>query len=102
MMDAMEYPLYHLDGIGALPHLDMLLELPNLRAIQWVPGAGKERLAQWYDVIRKILGARKSVQVFAQVDEVDDLIANVGTRGLLISVSGSEEELIKLAEKMEI
>lgn len=101
MVDSMEFPLYHLDGIGALPHLSLLLQIPRLRAIQWVPGAGKERIAQWYEVIKKILDAKKSIQVFAQVDEVDDLIKNVGTQGLLITVSGSEEELIKLMENME-
>lgn len=63
-MDAMDCPFYHLDGAGALNHLDTLLEIPQLKVIQWVPGAGKERLDQWYDVIRRILAAKKSVQVY--------------------------------------
>lgn len=101
MVDVMEYPLYHLDGIGALPHLPFLLQIPRLRAIQWVPGAGRERIDQWYEVINKILQARKSVQVFVQAAEVEELVENVGTRGLLMTVSGSEEELLRLADQME-
>jgi hypothetical protein len=63
--------------------------------IQWQPGAGKERLSQWYDLIEYILSQRKSVQVYAQADEVDDLIKNVGARGLLIvcpNISNQEAE----------
>ncbi|NLO36424.1 MAG: hypothetical protein GX112_08745, partial [Clostridiaceae bacterium] len=30
--------LYHLDGPGELVHLDLLCTIPNLHAIQWVPG----------------------------------------------------------------
>ena len=33
--------IFHLDGPGAIPHLDSLLSLPRLNGIQWVPGDGK-------------------------------------------------------------
>jgi len=39
--DALDYPFYHLDGPGQLRHLDILLGIPNLRGIQWIPGAGQ-------------------------------------------------------------
>ncbi len=83
MIEAMDYPLFHLDGQGMLPHLDMLLEIEELKAIQWQPGAGKERLDQWYPVIQKILAAGKSCQVFAEAAEIDDLERNVGHQGML-------------------
>jgi len=86
IIDSMDYSLYHLDGIGAIGHLDALLEIDNLNAIQWVPGAGKERLDQWYGLIKRILQAGKSVQVFAQPDEVEGLVDAVGPKGLLITV----------------
>lgn len=100
MVDAMDYPFYHLDGEPALSHLDYLLDIPALKAIQWVPGYGQERLDQWHDVIRRILAAGKSVQVFGGVDEVDDLLENVGTRGVLIGITGSDvEEVEPLLER---
>jgi hypothetical protein len=98
-IDAMEYAFYHLDGIGAIKHLDTLLAIPKLKVIQWVPGAGKERLSDWYELIRKILSAGKSVQVYAKADEVDDLVRNVGARGLLITVEASEEQAKRLMER---
>jgi hypothetical protein len=95
-MAAMDCPFYHLDGIGALSHLDTLLGIEALKVIQWVPGAGKERLDQWYEVLRRILGAGKSVQVYAEAGEVGDLVANVGARGLLVTVRASRTEAEQL------
>jgi len=98
-MAAMDCPFYHLDGIGALNHLGTLLEIEALKVIQWVPGAGKERLDQWYEVIRRILAAGKSVQVYGEADEVEGLVDNVGARGLLITVSASRQEAEQLIDR---
>jgi hypothetical protein len=98
-MAAMDCPFYHLDGIGALNHLDTLLEIDALAVIQWVPGAGKERLDQWYEVIRRILDANKSVQVYANADEVDELVATVGARGLLVTVHATRQEAERLMDR---
>ena len=99
IVNAMDYPLYHLDGDGALVHLDELLKIENLKAIQWQPGAGKERLDLWYDVIKKIIAGGKACQVFAEPDEIDALVENVGTKGLLAVVKNATnkqaEELMK-------
>lgn len=55
--------IYHLDGIGALKHLDALLTLDNLKAIQWVYGVGQPGPTAWVDVYRKILDAGKLVMI---------------------------------------
>jgi len=100
LIDSLDYAMYHLDGTGALSHLDTLLGIKNLRAIQWVPGSGHESVSQWYDLIRHILSRGKSVEVFAGMDEVDDLAKNVGTRGLLIYTGvSSPDEAASLLEK---
>ncbi|NQT58204.1 MAG: hypothetical protein HQ557_04395 [Bacteroidetes bacterium] len=86
----LDYPLYHLDGIGAIPHLDALLQIDEIKAIQWVPGAGKEPIAQWYELIEKIVNKGKSIQVFAKPEEVDDLVKHVGSNRLLVTVTDAE------------
>ena len=86
MVDVMDYPLYHLDDKASLSHLDTLLGIKEFKAIQWIPGAGMEALPQWYDIIRRILGAGKSVQLFGQIEEVEPLLETVGTRGILVSI----------------
>ena len=59
--------IYHLDGVGELKHLDMLLTLPNLKAIQWVYGVGQPGPEAWGDVYRKILDAGKQVMIIENV-----------------------------------
>jgi hypothetical protein len=98
-VDFLDYPMYHLDGPGAVKHLDCLLEIEKLKVIQWIPGAGKEEITQWYGLIRKILDSGKSAQVFCNVDEVDDLVKNVGTKGLLINLYDANNQNIEKLSK---
>ncbi len=94
--EAIEYPLYHLDGPSAICHLDSLLTIPNLRAVQWVPGAGEEEITQWYGLIRRILASGKSAQVFCTPEELAPLIDAVGPDRLLVTVNGLTEEKLQL------
>jgi len=58
-------PFFHLDGPGMLTHLNSLLAIPELKGIQWVPGAGQPDITEWPDVYRTIRAAGKRVQFFA-------------------------------------
>lgn len=55
--------IYHLDGIGELVHLDMLLGIEKLKAVQWVPGDGKPGTMHWLDVYKRILNAGKQIMI---------------------------------------
>jgi 5-methyltetrahydrofolate--homocysteine methyltransferase len=59
----LERSLYHLDGIGALTHLDSLLDIETLDAIQWIPGANKGDADEWLDVYKKIAAKNKKIQL---------------------------------------
>jgi len=54
---------YHLDGIGQLAHLNSLLEIEELKGIQWVPGTGQAGAECWPEVYRKVHAAGKLIQV---------------------------------------
>ena len=54
-----------MDGPGQLPHLDLLLSIPELKGIQWIPGDGQPNITKWPEVYRKIRKAGKLVQFFA-------------------------------------
>ena len=84
-MHTVDHRIYHLDGPGAIHHLDALLALPELHAIQWVPGAGRRQIMQWVPLIRRIQSKGKGVQVFASPDEVEPLLREVKPEGLLIN-----------------
>ena len=66
-MKRLKHTIYHLDGIGAKKHLDALLTLPELNAIQWVYGVGQPGPEAWGDVYRKVLDAGKQVMIIENV-----------------------------------
>ena len=101
----LDYAMYHLDGEQCLPHLDTLLEIEPLRAIEWTPlgccrdeGGGR---AKWYDLYRQILRAGKSVQAIqVKYEEVIPLLDAVGGRGMFITTKAeTEADAHKLEEK---
>lgn len=108
-MEPLERSIFHLDGPDALQHLELLLELPRLDAVQWVYGAGRGPAARWMDVYRRILGAGKSVMLLAQ-DPADALavLSEVGPRGLFISVEqrfdtvGEAESFVRDVERLSL
>ncbi len=55
--------IYHLDGIGQLNHLDMILSIKDLKAIQWVYGTGQPGSLHWMDVYKKIVDAGKQIMI---------------------------------------
>ena len=80
--------IYHLDGPRALRSLDLLLETPNLHAVQWAFGAGNGTWRDWVHVYRHIQQARKGFQVFLFARDIDDFIeAFPDPRGAFLSVS---------------
>jgi len=80
--------IYHLDGPGALRHLDSLLAIPELDALQWVPGAGNEGFHKWVHVYQKAQAAGKGIQVVCSVDELDLVMDTLDPHGLFLSVGG--------------
>ncbi|MEZ4734481.1 MAG: hypothetical protein R3E79_45905 [Caldilineaceae bacterium] len=86
-MEPLEHSIFHLDGPQALRHLDLLLDLPHLDAVQWVYGAGRGPAARWIEVYQRIRQAGKSLQLIAQ-DAQDALtvLKAIGPAGVLVSV----------------
>jgi hypothetical protein len=76
--------IYHLDGPGALRHLEMLLDIDKLDAIQWVYGAGRGPATRWLDVYRQVQAAGKSVLVTFEPQELDDIIAGLRPEGVIL------------------
>lgn len=77
-----EASLYHLDGPNALQHLNSLLGIAELNAIQWVPGAGHGRPSDWIPLYQRIQAAGKGLQIFAAADEIDTLASALKPNGV--------------------
>lgn len=83
----LERTIFHLDGPQALHHLDLMLRLPHLNAVQWVFGAGHGPAAKWLGVYRRCLAAGKAIQVLAEdPDDALTVLRELGPDGLWLAV----------------
>ena len=83
----LDYSMYHLDGTHCVCHLDTLLKIGALDAIQWTAQSGIEPVwhERWHPMYRRILDAGKSVQILGvPVDKMDFVLNAVGSRGVYI------------------
>ena len=101
----LDHSLYHLDGTQAMVHLDTLLAIKPLDAIEWTPQAGIETGGhkRWHDLYRRILAAGKSVQVVnVEPDEVRPLLDAIGPKGVYMLIQFKDEleaeQVLKLVE----
>ena len=98
-----DYTLYHLDGVGAMHHLDALLEIKELNAIQWTPGVGEPQggSPKWYDLYRKIIAGGKSIMAcWVTLDELRPLLDNIGGEGVHIEMDFHNEREVEQAMKI--
>ena len=72
---------YHLDGVGQIPHLASLLEIKELKLVQWVPGDGPHAGSDWFDLYRRVLESGKHLQITYDADfrSLDKLISHFGS-----------------------
>ncbi|MDP6113012.1 MAG: hypothetical protein QF437_01020 [Planctomycetota bacterium] len=66
----LDHSIYHYDGPDALVHLDDILGIEAIGAIQWVPGAGNRPFIEWMDLLKKIQEAGKAVWVACSPSEI--------------------------------
>ena len=101
----LEHGFYHLDGKGELPHLDILLSIPELKGVQWIPGDGQPPSTDpvWWPVLKRIRDAGKLVQLYAPAESVLAMAKEVSLKGFAIEIgtgnSGHEAELVERIQK---
>jgi hypothetical protein len=96
--------IFHLDGPGALKHLDALLEIPKLAGIQWVYGAGQPTAAHWIPVLKRIQDAGKLIHVNIVPEDLDVLLEELRPEGVMYCLPekcDSEYDAGELIRKVE-
>jgi hypothetical protein len=78
--------VYHLDGPAATRHLDALLDVPAIRAVQYSPGAGSPSALAWVPMLHKIQERGKSLLIHCPAGEVLALCDALQPEGLAIYV----------------
>ncbi|MGC8780095.1 MAG: hypothetical protein ACP5UQ_04435 [Anaerolineae bacterium] len=88
----LDHGFYHLDGKGEIPHLDLLLAIPRLRGIQWIPGDGQPPPDQWLPLLKRIRDGGKLCQVFVRPEGARRIVQNLGGKGFLLVIQHEETE----------
>jgi len=85
-----------------LRHLDRILGIPEIHAIQWVQGVGDDlAIGQWLPVIRKIQAAGKGVVIDLQLSELEPFIAAMKPQGLFLCIAATERDQPEIIKRLE-
>ncbi len=93
----MDHSLYHFDGVDQARHLDALLDLDGLHAIQFTCVAGQASPVHYLPLLKRIQDAGKSLLIplyeGAEQEEIVTLLEELSSKGLmLIARADSAEE----------
>jgi len=99
----LDHCIYHLDGPGTLPHLDDILSIQAIDAIQWVSGDGQPPMHTWLDVLKKCQAAGKGLQISGvNFEQIKMLTRELKPEGIVYCVRvDSEKELDAIARWLE-
>ena len=98
----LDHSVYHVDGINAFRHVDALCELPELQALQILPGAGKPSPLHYAETLRKVQQAGKNLHISIPPQEVESALAQLSSRGLFIGTwARTEKEAKRLLRDAE-
>ncbi|NLC67401.1 MAG: trimethylamine corrinoid protein 2 [Clostridiaceae bacterium] len=104
--------IFHLDGPGAIKHVDALMEIEELDALQWTPGAGQPDggYEGWYCIYDKVKAAGKSLWIYISdggpkdwVESATRIVRRYGADRLYLLFPAMNEadakELLEIAER---
>jgi hypothetical protein len=89
---------FHLDGPDAARRIDELLEVAEITAVQFTPGAGSPSALAWLPMFEKIQASGRSLLIFTPPHEVLPLSEQLRPEGLAIII----ESLLSLPEAEEL
>ena len=99
----MTHNVFHVDGKRVARHLDAILSVPQVHAVQWVQGVGDDQpIMQWTPLIQRLQARGVPVIVDLSKHELDDFMAAMRPEGLFlwIATDNADEELAIIAKLM--
>jgi hypothetical protein len=98
----LDYPVYHLDGTQCLCHLDHILDIEPLKAVEWTSNTEEPGTHErWFPLYKRILDAGKSVQILGgNTDTIEPVLKAIGSKGVYIYGSNNTIEEIEAAARI--
>jgi 5-methyltetrahydrofolate--homocysteine methyltransferase len=111
--EKLDHVIYHWDGPGEIPHLDLLLAVKKLHGIQWVPGAGNPQPEdeKWFPLYARIQKAGKRLVLNCSGVGADGVVErkilnvfkSLDSAGLLVSTwTATREDGMRLAKAIGV
>jgi hypothetical protein len=99
----MDHNIFHVDGKGVARHLETILSVPGVHAIQWVQGVGDDYpILQWRPLIRDLQSRNMPVIVDLSPSELDEFTSSMDPHGIFLWVATtSEEEELEILKRIE-
>jgi hypothetical protein len=99
----MTHNIFHMDGKGVARHLDVILSVPEIHAVQWVQGVGDDNpIMQWLAFIRELQDRGMPVIVDLSKEDLDEFMDAMDPQGLFLWVATSnEEEEIEIMKRIK-
>jgi 5-methyltetrahydrofolate--homocysteine methyltransferase len=74
----LDYSIYHLDGPDAVKHVDALMEIEDLDALQWTCGAGQPDggSERWFPIYDRVRAKDKSLWIMLYDGGIKDWISS--------------------------
>ena len=102
--DTVPRSIFHLDGPDAARHIDALLTIDSLDAVQFTPGAGTPSALPWLDMFGKIQASGRSVLIMVHIlDEVPAILDALRPEGLalIVDAPSTPQDLDALSDLVE-
>jgi hypothetical protein len=102
-VQGMTHNIFHLDGRGVARHLEKILSVPEVHAIQWVQGVGDDQpIMQWVPLLKELQIRGVPVIVDQSRCELDQFMAAMDPQGLFLWIATeNEEEELAVLRKVE-
>ena len=100
---SMTHNIFHMDGRGVARHLEAILSVTEVHAIQWVQGVGEDyAIMQWVPFIKQLQNRGVPTIVDLNPAELDGFISVMEPQGLFLWLaSESEDQELEILERLK-
>lgn len=86
----LDHSIYHMDGTEQIRHLDLILSVPGINMIQWVPVVGQPPITNYFKELSKIQASGKGIVLQVKKKELEAVMHNLSPNGLMLIVMDAE------------
>jgi hypothetical protein len=99
----MSHNIFHVDGYGVAKHLETILSVPEVHALQWVQGVGDNySIMQWVPLIKEMQAKGMPIIVDLSVEDLNDFMDTMEPKGLFLWLAtDNEQEELDILKQIE-